>query len=88
MDIVVSCYFSHIISTSQLGLLQGEYTIKLNSNATTFALTTPRCIPLPVIDEVKQKLRIKKQNDYSKWKSPPIGAQACIPKPIRKYTSV
>ena len=36
--------------------LQGEYDIKLYSDTTPFTLSTPRWIPLPLMDQVKPEL--------------------------------
>ena len=41
---------------SGLGRLQGEYDIKLNNDATPFALSTTRWIPLPMMDQIKAEL--------------------------------
>ena len=40
-----------------LGKLQGEYNIMLSDNAVPFAMTTPRCIPLPLMTPVKEQLK-------------------------------
>ena len=72
---------------SGLGQLQGEYDIKLNSNATPFALSTPRRIPLPLMDQVKAELtRMEKQQIISKVEGPQTGAQGMVmvPKPNKK----
>ena len=39
-----------------LGKLPGEYTIKLKEGAVPFSLSTPRRIPVPLMDKVKQEL--------------------------------
>ena len=69
---------------SGLGQLQGEYDIKLNSDAIPFDLSTPRRIPLPLMDQVKAELtRMENQQIISKVEGPtdwPSG-MVVVPKP-------
>ena len=39
-----------------LGKLEGEYTIKLQDNVKPFAITTPRQVPIPLLNPVKKEL--------------------------------
>ena len=39
-----------------LGKLKGEYSIKLENQARLCALTTPRCVPIPLMKPVKEEL--------------------------------
>ena len=40
-----------------LGKLKDNYVIKLRENATPYALTTPRRVPLPLLPKVKEELQ-------------------------------
>lgn len=40
-----------------LGRLEGDYTILIREDATPYALTTPRRIPIPLVDKVKEELQ-------------------------------
>ena len=40
----------------RLGKLKGEYSIKLENQARLYALTTPRCMPIPLMKPVKEEL--------------------------------
>lgn len=42
---------------TELGCLQGEYRIKLKYDAKPYALSLPRCVPLPLCDKVKEELQ-------------------------------
>ena len=54
-----------------LGKLEGEYEIKLKENATPFALSTPRRVPLPLMKEVETKLeRMLKEGVISQVETP------------------
>ena len=39
-----------------LGKLKGDYTIKIQDNAKPFAVTTPRRIPIPLLEPVRKEL--------------------------------
>ena len=39
-----------------LGKLEGEYAIKLQDNAKPFAVTTPRRVPIPLLEPVREEL--------------------------------
>ena len=72
---------------SGLGRLQGEYYIKLNSDATPFALSTPRWIPLPLMDQIKAELtRMENQQIISKVEGPTdwCSGMVVVPKPNKK----
>ena len=82
---VILSQFSQLFSG--LGRLQGEYEITLNSDATPFALSTPRRIPLPLMKEVKHELeRMEKQNIISKVEGPSdwCAGMVVVPKPNKK----
>ena len=50
-----------------LGMLKGQYSIKLKEGATPYALTTPRRVPIPLIKSVKVELeRMESQGVISK----------------------
>ena len=69
---------------SGIGRRQGEYDIKLNSDATPFALLTPRQIPLPLMDHVKAELtRMENQQIISKVEVPTdwCSGMVVVPKP-------
>ena len=70
-----------------LGRLQGEYEIQLNSDASPFALLTPRRIPLPLMEEVKSELeRMEKENIISKVEGPTdwCAGMVVVPKSNKK----
>ena len=72
---------------SGLGRLQGEYDIKLNGDATPFDLSTPRRIPLPLMDQVKAELtRMENQQIISKVEGPTdwCSGMVVVPKPNKK----
>ena len=69
---------------SGLGMFKGEYTIKLQPDAKPFCLFTPRNIPLPLREKVKQELQrmerlgvISKVNEPTQW----CAAMVVVPKP-------
>ena len=75
---------------SGLGRLQGEYDIKLNSDVTPFALSIPRRIPLPLMDQVKAELtRMENQQIISKVEGPTEWCSGMVldPKPNKKVCS-
>ena len=50
-----------------LGKLEGEYHIELKDDAKPYAITTPRRVPLPLMDKVKEELaRMATQGVISK----------------------
>ena len=56
---------------SGLGRLEGDYQIRLNEEAVPYALSTPRRIPLPLNDKVKDELeRMEKMGVVSKIEKP------------------
>ena len=70
-----------------LGRLQGEYEIQLDSDASPFALSTPRCIPLPLMEEVKSELeRMEKENIILKVEGPTdwCAGMVVVPKSNKK----
>jgi len=70
-----------------LGKLQGEYDIKLSSNATPFALTTPRRIPLRIMAQVKDELdRMEREKIISRVEGPSdwCAGIVVVPKPNKK----
>ena len=57
-----------------LGQLKDDYVIQLRENATPFALTTPRRVPIPLLPKVKEELQrmerlgvITKIEDPTDW---------------------
>ena len=67
--------------------LQGEYDIKLNSDATLFALSTPRRIPLPLMDQVKPELtRMENKQITSKVEGSTdcCSGMVVVPRPNKK----
>ena len=62
-----------------LGCIPGEYNIELKDDATPFNLTTPRRIPIPLLDKVKTELVrmedldvIEKVDEPTDWCSPVV----------------
>ena len=54
-----------------LGKLKDDYTIKLRDNATPYALTTPRRVPIPLLPKVKEELqRMEKLGVITKIEEP------------------
>ena len=45
-------------------LFEGEYTIKLEDNAKLFAVTTPRRVPIPLLEPVRKELDHMKPTDW------------------------
>ena len=93
MKISAICWFKETILSrfpqlfTGLGRLQGEYEIKLACGATPFALTTPRHIPLPLMEKVKHELeRMEKQGIISRMKGPTdwCAGMVVVPKPNKK----
>ena len=67
-----------------LGEIPGEYEIKLIENPNTFALTTPRKVPLPLLSKTKLEIErmlemgvIKKIDEPTDWCAPMV----VVPKP-------
>ena len=67
-----------------LGKLQEEYNIKVKSDAKPFAISTPRRVPLPLLDKVKQELHhmqeqgvISPVDEPSDW----CAGMVVVPKP-------
>ena len=48
---------------SGLGLMSGSYSITLKENAVPFSVHLPRRVPLPLLDKVKDQLRLMVDND-------------------------
>ena len=72
---------------SGLGQLQDEQEIKLNNDATQFALLTPRQIPLQLMDQVKAELtKMENQQIISKVEGPTnwCSGMVVVPKPNKK----
>ncbi|KAL6490042.1 hypothetical protein MHYP_G00003870 [Metynnis hypsauchen] len=67
-----------------LGLLQEPYHIELEKDATPYALSTPRRVPLPLRDKVKEELeRMESMGVISKVSSPTewCAGMVVVPKP-------
>ncbi|KAL7883346.1 hypothetical protein SRHO_G00010040 [Serrasalmus rhombeus] len=69
---------------SGLGLLQKPYHIEVEKDATQYALSTPRRVPLPLRDKVKEELdRMESMGVISKVSSPTewCAGMVVVPKP-------
>ena len=69
---------------SGLGAFKREYTIKLQPDAKPFCLFTPRNVPLPLCEKVKQEIqRMKKLGVISQIEEPTpwCAAMVVVPKP-------
>ena len=67
-----------------LGTIKGEYTINLKSDAQPFSLFTPRNVPIPLREKVKQELqRMENLGVISRVTKPTpwCAAMVVVPKP-------
>ena len=69
-----SCKAKYPKLFSGLGLITGEYKIKLKPDSTPYVITTPRCVALPLMPKVKEELErmqnmgvITKINEPMEW---------------------
>ena len=74
-----------------LGTLGEEYTIHLRENATPFALSTPRNVPLPLREKVKKELEqmeqlgvVRKVQEHTPW----CAAMVVVPKSSGKEVHI
>jgi len=60
-----------------LGELKGEFSIKLKPGSTSYAITTPRLVALPLMPKVKEELqRMENLVSFQKLTYQLIGVQA------------
>uniref|UniRef100_A0A1A7X3E1 Gypsy retrotransposon integrase-like protein 1 n=1 Tax=Iconisemion striatum TaxID=60296 RepID=A0A1A7X3E1_9TELE len=67
-----------------LGLMQQPYSIKLKPNAVPFSLATPRRVPIPLLDKVKQELgRMESMGVVSRVEEPTEWCAGMVPVPTK-----
>ena len=72
---------------SGLGCLTKEYQIKLNKDVVPYALTTPKRVPLPLMQPVKKELeRMEEEGVITKVEGPTnwCARMMVVPKPNQK----